>query len=139
WEYAESSVASLFGEITGAPLVDTLLAALKAHPDGLTKSEIFTGVFQSNYRADEIDRAVNTLLAHGAIALDSIPAQGRGRPKQVLKISPRYVLNVKNVLNPGKYVSVAKDAVKRFREANVLNRDGVRINSADSDREELDL
>lgn len=62
WDYACASVRYLFGERLADPDADTLLAELRATPEGLTRTEIVHQTFGRNKRRAEIDRTLGTLL-----------------------------------------------------------------------------
>jgi hypothetical protein len=64
WEYAERSVAFIFGDSLGDPVADELLRLLRSSPNGLTRTEI-RDYFQRNVSADRIGRALGLLLQHG--------------------------------------------------------------------------
>jgi hypothetical protein len=61
WEYCEASVEYIFGAKLGDPVADTILAALREHGTGLTRTEI-SNLFMRNMSADRIERAVGSLL-----------------------------------------------------------------------------
>jgi len=54
WDYAESSARFIFGESLGYPEADRLLAALRAAPEGLSRSEV-SAVFGRHRSESEID------------------------------------------------------------------------------------
>ena len=61
WDYAESSCRYIFGDALGDPVADDILRALRAKPEGLTRSEIRD--FFGRHRSEaEISRALGTLL-----------------------------------------------------------------------------
>jgi hypothetical protein len=77
WRYSEDSAVYIFGDAIGDPIADALLAALRAHPQGLTDTEISTVVFGRNRPANEIARAKNVLSARGLIYCDQEETAGR--------------------------------------------------------------
>jgi hypothetical protein len=54
------------------------------NPEGLTQSQIFTGVFQGHKKSPEIQRALQTLLDSGKIEV--IEAKTSGRAKKIYKV-----------------------------------------------------
>ena len=115
WEYAEASVAYIFGDATGDPVVDPLLAALRdCYPNGLTRKQINDEVFGRNRRADEIARAVASLLARGVVTVQEETNTG-GRPSQTVLYNPAYELNDLNELSPSSYLALAQEAVEEHR------------------------
>ena len=64
WDYAESSARYIFGGATGDPVADRIMEALRARPDGLTRTEI-RDLFKRNESGERIDQALTLLLAVG--------------------------------------------------------------------------
>jgi hypothetical protein len=84
WDYAERSAGYLFGASTGNQAADSILRFAKEHPAGITKSEIYTTLFSSNKKAEEIDRSLSLLVDRGLLRkLAKTETVGRGRPAQV--------------------------------------------------------
>ena len=79
WGYAERSAAFIFGDATGDPIADTILAALRQNGE-LTRTQI-SDLFGRHASADRIARALQTLLAQGKVRMDS--RQTGGRPVEV--------------------------------------------------------
>src|SRR5262249_2919255 len=112
WEYAEASVTYIFGHATGDPVAETLLAAVEnASPQGLTTKQILEDVFQRNRRADEITRAMRTLLDGHRISVETYHPP-KGRPGTIVKAIP-YEQNELNEQKPGGYLNFAKNSVLR--------------------------
>jgi hypothetical protein len=67
WDYSEASARYLFGASLGDPLADEIYQALRASPNGLTRTEI-RDLFGRHQHADRINRALAALqrarLAH---------------------------------------------------------------------------
>ena len=61
WEYAEESVRCIFGDSTGNPLADDILALLRKAPCGTSRSEIREMV-GPRLPADRIGQALGVLL-----------------------------------------------------------------------------
>jgi hypothetical protein len=80
WDYCESSVAYIFGGTLGDPVADTILAALKAAPDGLTRTEIsnFLGRHQ---KSETIQQAIEELQRRGFILKETVETDGRPTEK----------------------------------------------------------
>ncbi|QEL14114.1 hypothetical protein PX52LOC_00978 [Limnoglobus roseus] len=81
WEYAERSVACIFGDSTGNPLADDLLRLLRAAlPNGLTRTELQDATGR-NLPANKIGQALGVLLLAGLAR--SEPRSTGGRPAEV--------------------------------------------------------
>jgi len=76
WQYSEASVRYIFGDTLGDPLADDIDRALRATPQGLTKSEMH-GLFAHHRRADEIDRALGLLFERGRLKREVRKTGGR--------------------------------------------------------------
>jgi len=77
WGFSEASARYIFGEALGDPVADALLTALRAQPQGLTDTEINSGVFGRNRPSSEITRAKNELQARRLIYSVSEATGGR--------------------------------------------------------------
>lgn len=75
WDYAEASAYFIFGDSLGYPEADRILAALRASPEGLTRTEI-RDLFGRNRSEAEIQAALNILCENGLAAR----RQGAGGP-----------------------------------------------------------
>ncbi|MBI2569385.1 MAG: bifunctional DNA primase/polymerase [Candidatus Schekmanbacteria bacterium] len=80
WRYASDSVAFIFGDATGDPIADTILQALKAAPDGLTRTQMHD-LFGRHRDREAIDRALAALHETGSVNVQQLPTEGR--PRQV--------------------------------------------------------
>jgi hypothetical protein len=78
WNYSVESVETIFGDSIGDPDSDRILLALRAEPNGLSKTEISV-LFGRNFPSDRIDRALATLHA-GGFARFQYEKRGAGRP-----------------------------------------------------------
>jgi hypothetical protein len=61
WDYSLRSVLHIFGDSTGNPHADTILRALRANPQGLTRTEI-RDLFGRHLTAARLDQALAELL-----------------------------------------------------------------------------
>jgi hypothetical protein len=61
WEYADESVRCVFGDSTGNPLADDILALLRNAPSGMTRTEV-REMAGKNLPADRITQALGVLL-----------------------------------------------------------------------------
>jgi hypothetical protein len=77
WRYAEDSARFVFGDALGDDEAEAILAALRACPDGMTRSQISAGVFNRNKTSPEITRALTRLLEYGLVRRDKVPTGGR--------------------------------------------------------------
>ena len=76
WEYAEASACYIFGSTTGDPMADELLHALKAAPDGLTRTAI-SELFKRHKSKARINSALDTLAKAGKVKMEAIQTDGR--------------------------------------------------------------
>lgn len=78
WSYAEQSARYVFGSALGDRLADEILAALKNHPRGMTRTEIRDYLGRHKH-ADQIARAMGVLQENG-LARGAGEPSGGGRP-----------------------------------------------------------
>jgi hypothetical protein len=81
WRFCDRSAAYLFGGSVGDRDADAILAALRAKPEGMTRSEIRRAVFQDHRTSDEVARALGLLLRFGLVRQEMITDTG-GRPAE---------------------------------------------------------
>jgi len=91
WDYAQASVTFVFGDSTGNADADATLRALRATPEGLTRTEI-SSLFGRNLSTARIDRALRTLFEQERAHFTTEPTGGRpserwfyGRTKETKK------------------------------------------------------
>lgn len=84
WDYCEASVRHIFGRAIGDPVADTILNALKAVPEGLTRTEV-SHLFGRHESTDRIQHAIAKLLNRGLIGIETIPTAGRPMKRYLLK------------------------------------------------------
>jgi len=89
WAYSEASVRMVFGDSLGEPAADKLLDALRAAPDGLTRTQIFIEVFGKNKPSPQIVQLLSNLLTQRLIHRRTERA-GRGRPTERWFDGPGY-------------------------------------------------
>ena len=77
WRYCDRSAAYLFGASVGDRDVDAILAALRATPDGMTRTEIRDGIFHRNKTSAEVARALGLLQRYGMGRCESVQTEGR--------------------------------------------------------------
>jgi hypothetical protein len=82
WDYSENCAKSIFGDLSGDPVADRIMGALKRNPDGMTETDIYN-MFGRNVAAAVILRALESLARKGLIESESVPTAGR--PKTVWK------------------------------------------------------
>jgi hypothetical protein len=77
WQYAERSVAYIFGESMGDPDADTVLDALRSSPGGLTQTQIYSDLFQRHRGAKAIARILGRLRDAALVRREVEPTAGR--------------------------------------------------------------
>ncbi len=83
WGYCEESARHIFGEALGAPVTDALLDALRAAPEGLTRSAIRGDLFSRNQESAKIEAALHALQDRGLVKSEHVaPDGGKGRPAE---------------------------------------------------------
>lgn len=80
WKYCDQSAAFLFSKSTGSKHADSILAALKSTPAGMTRTEIQVGIFGKHGKPEEIGNALE-LLATSNLAHCAKTSTG-GRPAE---------------------------------------------------------
>ena len=76
WDYAERTVAFVFGDSLGDPVADELWRAISATPGGLSRSEV-RDLFARNRPRAQIDAALGILQRSGRVTRQLRPGQGR--------------------------------------------------------------
>jgi hypothetical protein len=80
WDYAESSVRLIFGDVRGDRVLDKIVTALqKAGEAGLTRTEIYH-LFGNHAKSNDIERALMTLFTEGRAS--KTPEETGGRPTE---------------------------------------------------------
>jgi hypothetical protein len=87
WEYCEASARYIFGHRLGDPIADELLAELRKHPNGMTRTEI-RDCFWRNRKSHEIERALAALVRQG-LARKEDDKKSSGRPVERWFAVPR--------------------------------------------------
>lgn len=82
WKYCEESARFVFGESLGDPAADKLLAALKAAPDGLSRTQISVDVFGRNKKGADLAKLLSDLLTQGLIHNRGPSKPKAGRPAE---------------------------------------------------------
>jgi len=80
WDYCEDSARYIFGDAIGDLVADAILMALRAKPEGLTRTEI-SNLFERNKTKEEIDLALARLRE--ARKVDCKPIKTNGRSAEV--------------------------------------------------------
>lgn len=80
--YANKSVRHIFGDASGNRIADAILRALRATPDGLTRTAINNDLFGRNVKADDIGSGLATLKVDGKIYSIRHDETG-GRPAEI--------------------------------------------------------
>jgi hypothetical protein len=79
WQYCEDSARQIFGGITGDPVADTIIAALRAQP-GMTRTDI-SNLFSRHETAAAIAAALTMLLTSGRVRSETIATKGRSEER----------------------------------------------------------
>ena len=80
WSYCEASARLIFGDAVGDVSADQMLKALRASPDGLTRTEL-SSCLGRNKSATEITRALTLLTQHGLVRTEKNDSEA-GRPPE---------------------------------------------------------
>ena len=78
WDYCDASVRYIFGDDLGDPIADTILAAIRSNPDGLSRTDI-SRLFQRHLESSQIARALKLLEETGLIKVSFIKTPGRSQ------------------------------------------------------------
>ena len=84
WEASFRCAAYIFGDSIEDPRAERILAALRQHPDGMTRTEISVSVFNRNEKTGRIKAALVYLLKHH-LATETTDRPPTGRPRTVYK------------------------------------------------------
>jgi len=76
WRYCEDSCRFIFGDSLGDVTADTIRAALRRNPNGLTRTEI-SSLFDRHKSADQVTRALELLRSQKMAEFRSRPTKGR--------------------------------------------------------------
>jgi hypothetical protein len=79
WEYAEESARYIFGDAVGDADADKVLEELKAHEEGMTRTEI-RDLFGRNRSGEELDRIMEVLAEAGRIRVTRHRENGSKKP-----------------------------------------------------------
>ena len=80
WEYCELSAAHIFGDAVGDPVADDILRALRAAPNGMTRTDI-NSLFSRHQSSSRMGTALQLLATTGRARLKT--TQSGGRPSEV--------------------------------------------------------
>jgi len=86
WEFSERCVRFIFDKSTGTPVGDTIIAQLRARPEGMTRSDIL-GLFHRHRSTESIEQIIKSLAYRGHIRSERIATNGR--PKEVWVLADR--------------------------------------------------
>ncbi|MDR3792996.1 MAG: bifunctional DNA primase/polymerase [Terracidiphilus sp.] len=76
WRYCEDSAAFIFGASLGNPLADAMIELLRAHPDGMTRTEI-SNHFGRNKSKAALDTAIAAAQRNGSLRIEKRETGGR--------------------------------------------------------------
>ena len=80
WSYSENSCRYIFGDSLGDITADTIRAALRRNPNGLTRTEI-SRLFDRHKSSAEVTRALELLRSQQMAESSSVPPK-KGRPEE---------------------------------------------------------
>jgi hypothetical protein len=80
WRYCEESAAYIFGARSGNEVADTIIAELRKHPEGLSRTQI-SELFKRHKSGAQLDGALTLLLSLGRAVCK--PEQTEGRSREV--------------------------------------------------------
>jgi len=78
WDYAEASVRYIFGDRIGDPVADRILEAIRGQ-GAMSETEIYSGLFQRNVKAERIQQALSLLQHLGLLTASEEETAGRRR------------------------------------------------------------
>ena len=84
WRYCEASARYIFGDSTGDPVADRIIAELQAKGP-LTRTSV-RDLFDRNMPADKIAGAIGRLIGWGRVVEAEVHSGGRGRPSRVIQL-----------------------------------------------------
>ena len=87
WRYCEESARFIFGDALGNQTADRILQALKARPDGMTRTEI-REMFHRNRSSAQIEVALRILAQHGLARAEKQESGGRPTERWVAALGP---------------------------------------------------
>jgi len=76
WRYCSDSAAFIFGASLGDPLADAILELLRAHPEGMTRTEI-SNHFKRNKTKAALDAAIVVAQRNGSLRIEMRETGGR--------------------------------------------------------------
>ncbi len=76
WSYCADSAEIIFGDATGDPIADELLAELRRRTDGMTRTDV-QGMAGRHVPAARLNRAIEDLVATGRIRVEERRTGGR--------------------------------------------------------------
>lgn len=86
WRYCDESARYIFGDASGDPTADEIMAALQRAPEGMTRTDI-QAMYARHRSASEIARALTALLRAGRVTYQR--RQTDGRPVEVWHVVSR--------------------------------------------------
>ncbi|MGW9128912.1 hypothetical protein ACWGPW_28805, partial [Paenibacillus chitinolyticus] len=89
WDYCYKSVAFVFGDqnIHEDPFVKRILEALQGRPEGMSATDIYSGVFK-RHNAENMKLALKKMVENGLLTIETV-SSGKGRPKQIYRLQQK--------------------------------------------------
>jgi hypothetical protein len=76
WNYCDESAARIFGDASGDPVADEILATLRRSPDGMTRTDL-NNLFGRHRTSDQISAALGALYRAGRAKFETAATAGR--------------------------------------------------------------
>jgi hypothetical protein len=131
WKYSEQSLIYIFGDKWGDKDADKLLDALDKAPNGLTRDEINTVVFQKHKNKEQLDDLLSRLWSEGFIHHRREDTGKRGpKPERWFRGDCRRVGNTPH----GTSLSASTDGVSASRSQ---GRDAQEVSKSNPDQSNL--
>jgi hypothetical protein len=129
WEFSERCVRYIFGDKTGTPIGDTILAHLRKCADGATREEL-RKLFQGHQTSEAIDQVLQSLSYSNQIEYARVGTGGR--PRQVWHLVNRAAIA------PPLFGPALREMIPQINDAEAGKLwHACRIHSADCTAEEV--
>ncbi|MCF7880154.1 MAG: DUF3987 domain-containing protein [Candidatus Marinimicrobia bacterium] len=86
WEYCEASTQYIFQDKMGNPMAEKIFDGLRQQPDGLSRTEISSDLFNRNKSKQEIDEALDLLAAYNRAKMTEERTSPSGHTSEIWKL-----------------------------------------------------